>query len=345
MAIWKIGLRCSRERLCPQAVGADADHDTARRLRTGDLPAGRPERDHGRRRAGGRRHRPPPGRPMVSLTGDSATGKEVAQGRRRGAEARPPRAGREGAVIVFDDADPTLWRRNPKVAAFWNSGQDCTAASRVVAGPKIYDKLLEELVPAGESLQVGDPPRGRSEMGPVVSKAQRSGCSGSWSAPVARPCSAGGDANGGKGFFVRPTVITDVDQRTRSSSASLRACGYGSALRRRRPRRSPGRTTSTYGLAASVWTRDIGRALAPPAVPAVPSGSHHSTGVSEMPHGGFKHRATARTSRSTRSRTTHRSSTSWRRSTRRASRDRGDRAFREVLGRMDAPTLEEVQRA
>ena len=61
-----------------------------------------------------------------------------------------------------------------KIGGFWNSGQDCTAASRVIAGPKIYDKLLEELVPAVESLQVGDPAEGDDiEMGPVISKEQQ----------------------------------------------------------------------------------------------------------------------------------------------------------------------------
>ena len=77
-------------------------------------------------------------------------------------------------MLVFDDADPAQVAEAIKIGGYWNSGQDCTAASRVVAGPKIYDRLLEELVPAVESLNVGDPAEGDEvEMGPVISKAQQ----------------------------------------------------------------------------------------------------------------------------------------------------------------------------
>ena len=75
---------------------------------------------------------------------------------------------------VFDDADPAAVAEGIKIAGYWNSGQDCTAASRVMAGPKIYDKLLEELVPAIESIKVADPAEGEDvEMGPVISKDQQ----------------------------------------------------------------------------------------------------------------------------------------------------------------------------
>ena len=67
--------------------------------------------------------------------------------------------GGKAPVVVFDDADPAAVAEGIKIAGYWNSGQDCTAASRVVAGPKVYDRLLEELVPAVESLHVGDPGR------------------------------------------------------------------------------------------------------------------------------------------------------------------------------------------
>ena len=73
-------------------------------------------------------------------------------------------------MVVFDDADPKAVAEGIRLAGYWNSGQDCTAGSRVIAGPKIYDKLLEELVPQVESLKVGDPMESDEiEMGSVIS--------------------------------------------------------------------------------------------------------------------------------------------------------------------------------
>src|SRR5437660_5763224 len=111
---------------------------------------------------------------LVSLTGDVATGKEVARAAADTLKRVHLELGGKAPVVVFDDADPAAVAEAIKIAGYWNSGQDCTAASRVVAGPKIYDKLLEELVPAVESLKVGDPAEMEdAEMGPVISKDQQ----------------------------------------------------------------------------------------------------------------------------------------------------------------------------
>ncbi|HXV56689.1 MAG TPA: aldehyde dehydrogenase family protein, partial [Gaiellaceae bacterium] len=111
---------------------------------------------------------------MVSLTGDVATGKEIARAAADTLKRVHLELGGKAPVLVFDDADPAAVAEGIKIAGYWNSGQDCTAASRVVAGPKIYDKLLDELVPAVESLRVGDPAEGEEiEMGPVISKSQQ----------------------------------------------------------------------------------------------------------------------------------------------------------------------------
>ena len=96
---------------------------------------------------------------LVSLTGDVETGKTIARTAADTLKRVHLELGGKAPVIVFDDADPAAVAEGIKIAGYWNSGQDCTAASRVIAGPKIYDKLLEELVPAVESLHVGDPPR------------------------------------------------------------------------------------------------------------------------------------------------------------------------------------------
>src|SRR5437660_9735284 len=111
---------------------------------------------------------------LISLTGDVATGREIQRAAAETVKRCHLELGGKAPVIVFDDADVEAVAEGIKIGGYWNSGQDCTAASRVVASPKIYDKLLEELVPAVESLHVGDPADGDEvEMGPVISKAQQ----------------------------------------------------------------------------------------------------------------------------------------------------------------------------
>src|SRR5947199_1212049 len=152
---------------------------------------------------------------MVSLTGDVATGKEIARTAADTLKRVHLELGGKAPVIVFDDADPAAVAEGIKIAGYWNSGQDCTAASRVVAGPKVYDKLLDALVAAVESLHVGDPAEGdESEIGPVISKSQQERMLGFLDrAKGAKVLTGGGgDQDGGRGFFVKPTVLADVGQ-------------------------------------------------------------------------------------------------------------------------------------
>src|SRR5438132_456668 len=113
-----------------------------------------------------------PGVNMVSLTGDVATGKEVARAASQTLKRVHLELGGKAPVLVFDDADLDKVVEWVKGAGFFNSGQDCTAAARVIAGPKIYDNLLASLVPAVESLKVGDPSSEDTEMGPLVAEEQ-----------------------------------------------------------------------------------------------------------------------------------------------------------------------------
>ena len=150
---------------------------------------------------------------LVSLTGDVETGRTIARTAAETLKRVHLELGGKAPVIVFDDADPAAVAEGIKIAGYWNSGQDCTAASRVLAGPRIYDALLEELVPAVESLAVGDPAGGAEvEMGPLISRSQQERVLGFLDRAHTASVLTGGDVPGERGYFVSPTVVAEVSQ-------------------------------------------------------------------------------------------------------------------------------------
>ena len=229
---------------------------------------------------------------MVSLTGDVATGKEVAKAASASLKRVHLELGGKAPVIVFDDADMDLVVPGIKMAGFANSGQDCTAAARLYVSGRTYDKVMGQLVPAVESLVVGDIQDENTNMGPVISAEHRKRVSGFLERARSKKGTkvlTGGGAKKGKGFWMEPTVVEakqgdEIVQREVFGPV-ITVTRFGSddeAL--------AWANDVDYGLSASVWTTNVNRALN--AARRLRFGTvwinDHLPLVSEMPHGGYK---------------------------------------------------------
>src|SRR3989475_12785873 len=203
-----------------------------------------------------------PGVSMVSLTGDVATGKEVARAAASTLKRVHLELGGKAPVVVFDDADLEKVVEWIKIGGYFNAGQDCTAATRVIAGPHIHEKLLGDLVPAVHSLKVGDPMSDDTEMGPLVSEEQLTRVSGF----VERAKKAGAEVlTGGArikkaGSRYAPTVVVPKGPSDEIVAKEV----VGPVVRVQRfTDGDQGRGCAKgadYGPAAAAWTGGSGRA-------------------------------------------------------------------------------------
>jgi 1-pyrroline dehydrogenase len=231
---------------------------------------------------------------MVSITGDTVTGKHVARLASDTVKRLHLELGGKAPVIIFDDADLDLAAETIKSAGFWNSGQDCTAACRVIAGPKVYDAFVDKLADQVRSIKWGDPAEAEElDMGSLIAQAQADKVEGMVGRAVEAPgvqLVVGGERPKRAGAYYTPTLIAGPDQ----GSEIIQDEVFGPVVTVQRfsdeEQAVAWANDVKFGLASSLFTGSIGRAMR--VAKALEFGTvwinEHFTLTSETPHGGVK---------------------------------------------------------